>query len=133
MASFDILLTTLISNASVIGSLLQDKGYKKTKYKTPIYRDIPSIAPSTRYTHRLASDEDLMIPSSDADGKGAMIIALDVLHETASRENNEVREFGADGSGNGVTRPEHVWVGDQIRVERAWDVKITREEVPLSV
>ncbi|KAB8304751.1 hypothetical protein EYC80_004105 [Monilinia laxa] len=133
MASFDILLTTLISNASVIGSLLQDKGYKKTKYKTPIYRDVPSSTPSTRYTQRLGSDEDLMIPSSDADGKGAMTIALDVLHETASRENDEVREFGADGLGNGVTRPEHVWAGDQIRVERAWDVKVTREEVPLSV
>ncbi|KAI9648512.1 hypothetical protein NHQ30_003147 [Ciborinia camelliae] len=127
MASFDILLTTLISNASVIGSLLQDKGYKKTKYKTPIFRDIPSSSPSTRYTRRLGSDEDL-IP--DTDGKAAMMIALDVLHETATRENDEAKEFGAGRAGNRVTRPEHVWAGDQIRVERAWDVQVTRDDAP---
>ncbi|APA09977.1 hypothetical protein SS1G_05758 [Sclerotinia sclerotiorum 1980 UF-70] len=130
LASLDILLTTLASNASVIGSLLQDKGYKKTKYKTPIYRDIPSRAPSSRYTGRLDSDEALMIENPDVDGKGAVMIALDVLHETAGRENNEAKKFDRGGVGSGLTKPEHVWAGDHIRVERAWDVKITKDDMP---
>ncbi|TEY53007.1 hypothetical protein BOTCAL_0252g00050 [Botryotinia calthae] len=132
LASFDILLTTLVSNASVIGSLLQDKGYKKTKYKTPIYRDIPSSVPSTSHTRRHDSDEDLMITSPDTDGKVAMMIALEVLHETASRENDEARDFGTGALGSGIRKPKHVWNGDQIRVERACDVQVTREEIPRS-
>ncbi|ESZ98786.1 hypothetical protein SBOR_0835 [Sclerotinia borealis F-4128] len=130
VAKVDILLATLISSASVTGSLLQDKGYKKTKYKPPVYRDIPSNAPSTRYTRRLGSDEDLMITSIDPDGKHAMMIPLDVLHDTVSRENDEAREFGAGGGDNGLRKPEHVWAGVQIRVERAWDVQVTKKEVP---
>lgn len=62
-----------------------------------------------------------------------MFIASDVLQETASRENNKAREIGAGGLCNKVTRPEHVWTSDQIMVDRAWDVQVTIEEVPLSV
>lgn len=73
-----------------------------------------------------------MITSPDTDGKVAMMIALEVLHETASRENDEARDFGTGALGSGVRKPEHVWAGDQIRVERAWDVQVTREDVPMS-
>lgn len=73
-----------------------------------------------------------MISGPNADGKAGMIIALDVLHETASMENTKAREFGASGMGNAVRKPEHVWAGDQIRVEKAWDIQVTREEVPRS-
>ena len=73
-----------------------------------------------------------MIAGLDTDAKGTMIIALDVLHETASGESGEARHFGSGGVGVVVKKPEHAWTGDQITVEKAWKVQITREEVPRS-
>ncbi|QSZ29514.1 hypothetical protein DSL72_004028 [Monilinia vaccinii-corymbosi] len=125
MASFDILLTTMISNASVIGSLLHDRGYKKSKYRTPLYRDITSNTSFSRRTRRTDSDDDLMIPIPELDRKGDVIIPLDVLdHETAKRENDGGREIGAGEGGNGVTRPEQVWAAGG---EKAWGIKVTKE------
>lgn len=72
LASMDILLATFTSNAVVLGSLLQDKGYKKEKYK---HGDVKSgynakktgaggFSGTKIMQNRWGSDEDLMRTSS---------------------------------------------------------------------
>ena len=98
VASFDILLATFISNAVVLGSLLQDRGYKKTKYK---HGDAKSGFNARKGSatagdgvgglegrgggrfgkvahERWGSDEDLMRTSSGGD-KGSVVIGLEEL------------------------------------------------------
>src|SRR6187402_860998 len=73
VASFDILLSTFTSNAVVLGSLLQDRGYKKEKYKFDgaefnVRRS--NERTGRRPTTRWGSDEDLMRGSEGVyDGK----------------------------------------------------------------
>ncbi|PQE31958.1 hypothetical protein CJF32_00001570 [Rutstroemia sp. NJR-2017a WRK4] len=126
IASFDILLTTFTSNSSVIGSLLQDKGYKKSKYKNPIIGTSPSPytlskAPPSR-NRKLDSDEDLMIKE---DRKSGVVIALEVMRKSeddgSSVGEGREREIG-------VKKPEEAWMGDQIRVETAWEIAVTHED-----
>ncbi|KAI9733444.1 MAG: hypothetical protein M1818_007192 [Claussenomyces sp. TS43310] len=66
-ASIDILVTTFIANAVALGSLLQDKGYKKSKYKhiIEIHGSKPKAAGDDRRGRdRWGSDENLMRSSN---------------------------------------------------------------------
>jgi hypothetical protein len=110
----------------VIGSLLQDKGYKKSKYKNPIIGTSPSPytlskAPPSR-NRKLDSDEDLMIKE---DRKSGVVIALEVMRKSeddgSSVGEGREREIG-------VKKPEEAWMGDQIRVETAWEIAVTHED-----
>ncbi|RDW67614.1 hypothetical protein BP6252_09010 [Coleophoma cylindrospora] len=73
LASIDILLSTAIANAVVLGSLLQDRGYKKTKFKySPnAGAELKNIKTNTatggrkQGRARWGSDEDLMWSTSD--------------------------------------------------------------------
>jgi hypothetical protein len=87
VASFDILLATFTANAVVLGSLLQDRGYKKTKYKhgdakSGFNARKGSAAErgfgTTVLHNRWGSDEDLMRTSSGGD-KGSVVIGLEEL------------------------------------------------------
>jgi len=62
MASADILVVTFAANAVVLGSLLQDKGYKKLKYKHPVIgvRPTERTAGKSVLQKQWGSDEDLM-------------------------------------------------------------------------
>lgn len=79
VASFDILLATFTSNAVVLGSLLQDRGYKKEKYKpSRIKQDFHhKRGHGTLSLMRWSSDDELMrLSSGKEDERG---ISLDTL------------------------------------------------------
>ncbi|KAM3078588.1 hypothetical protein ACMFMG_006458 [Clarireedia jacksonii] len=131
IASFDILLATFTSNSSVIGSLLQDKGYKKSKYKNPITGTSPSSyslskAPPSR-NRKLDSDEDLMIKE---DGQSGVVIALEVMRKS---ESDSISVADGRERAMGVRKPEEAWMGVErgggIRVETAWEIAVTHEDV----
>ena len=93
VASFDILVATATSNAIVLGSLLQDRGYKKEKYKYRVaggeFNVKRNEAGSRRPTTRWGSDEDLMRPGdmSIDDGKDSgkgVVIGLMQLDSNGS-------------------------------------------------
>lgn len=81
-ASFDILLITFTSNAVVLGSLLQDRGYKKTKYKHGAaaqgFHTKIEVGKPRAINNRWGSDEDLM-RSIDTDSKNQVLIGLEEL------------------------------------------------------
>lgn len=126
MASLDILLSTFISNAIVLFSLLADRGYKKTKYK---YTDNPNAPGASngflglgggegrdrkgsvvdRVRERWGSDEDLIT------GKGGETIGL--------KELNVGGNGGSLKGKGGVKRPEEVKLGD-IRVNSTWEITV---------
>ena len=131
IASFDILLATFTSNAVVLSSLLQDRGYKKTKYKHGTERDGFHVKrPNTGaaelkkvLSNKWGSDEDLM-RSSDRDGEvvelgenGKVLIAMDILK--------------GDGKKNGREheRPEVPPKAklQDIRVATTWEIRVDKE------
>ncbi|KAL3426849.1 integral membrane protein [Phlyctema vagabunda] len=95
LASIDIFIATATSNAVVLGSLLQDKGYKKTKYKyhdasagaelQKIKTGAATAAGTDKARHaaaarnRWGSDEDLIRSTSDRSSEHAAPIGLDTL------------------------------------------------------
>lgn len=123
IASFDILLATFTSNAIVLGSLLQDRGYKKTKYK---HGDAKSgfnerkgsaaergagIGRGVR--DRWGSDEDLMRTSSGLDiDKGSVVIGLE-----------ELPSLGENRPG---VPPKAKF--PEIRVASTWEVNVDRRD-----
>ncbi|EKD14062.1 integral membrane protein, putative [Drepanopeziza brunnea f. sp. 'multigermtubi' MB_m1] len=79
LASLDILLATFTSNALVLISLIQDRGYKKVKYRAPP-RDSDGRSTRTptcrssgsvRHSSRWVSDDDLMNDTSKEEDPGA--------------------------------------------------------------
>ena len=123
VASFDILLATFTSNAVVLASLLQDRGYKKTKYKHGDARSGFNVRKgsaggvterefaATKVLHdRWGSDEDLMRTSSGGD-KGSVVIGLDDLAGPArSRDLLPKVKF------------------PEIRVASTWDIQVDRRD-----
>jgi hypothetical protein len=88
VASFDILLATFTSNAVVIGFMLQDRGYKKEKYKYAAQNTKRNDGGTLRPTTRWGSDEDLMRPSElSEDGKGGVVIGLRELGRSDSKKS----------------------------------------------
>jgi hypothetical protein len=124
VASFDILLATFTSNAVVLGSLLQDRGYKKTKYKHGDAKsgfnarkgsaaDKGGIQVATKVMHdRWGSDEDLMRTSSGGD-KGSVVIGLEELPSPV-----ESRKPGLPPR---AKFPE-------IRVASTWEIQVDRRD-----
>jgi hypothetical protein len=134
VASFDILLATFTSNAVVLGSLLQDRGYKKTKYK---HGDAKSGFNARKGSatagdgvgglegrgggrfgkvarERWGSDEDLMRTSSGGD-KGSVVIGLEELPsptESAGRKPDVPPK---------AKFPE-------IRVASTWEIQVDRRD-----
>ncbi len=112
LASIDILLVTFTANAVVLVSLLQDRGYKKSKYKH--VRELGSSDPRLLQTrskaaghrsNRWDSDEDLVSKDSGGNGtggygfgrgdEGEMIIGMEPLMVDGKRvvvDKGETRE-----------------------------------------
>ncbi|KAF8863941.1 hypothetical protein BDZ45DRAFT_582773 [Acephala macrosclerotiorum] len=127
LASLDILLSTFISNAVVLFSLLADRGYKKSKYRFqhPTYNNTNNLGVSNGYGERKgsaaatfesggrgrgptrwSSDDDLMRAGSDEvliSGKKGVVIGMQDLgsfKEEDSDRDGELegsKEFGGDG------------------------------------
>lgn len=120
VASFDILVATFTSNAVVLGSLLQDRGYKKEKYKFSATNNTKRNDGGTRRAAtRWGSDEDLMRPSElSEDGKEGMVIGLMKLGRSDSRKS---------------MRPEQPPKArfPEIRVANTWEIQV--EGRPFSV
>lgn len=126
VASFDILLATFTSNAVVLGSLLQDRGYKKTKYKHGdakagfnARKGSASAAAgergfgNTKVLHnRWGSDEDLMRTSSSGD-KGSVVIGLEELPSPVESRKPDVPPK--------AKFPE-------IRVASTWEIHVDKRE-----
>jgi hypothetical protein len=111
VASFDILISTAAANAVVLGSLLQDRGYKKAKYKHGVteldgFARRPS-APGHTLRDTWGSDEDLM--RADAEGK-VVVIGMDELPI------------------QGVEEPAKAKLSE-IRVASTWEVKVVERSV----
>ncbi|CZR58013.1 related to integral membrane protein PTH11 [Phialocephala subalpina] len=153
LASLDILLSTFISNAVVLFSLLSDRGYKKSKYKFQHPQPYPNIndrkgsttGPTNmtfenggrgRRPSRWGSDEDLMRVGSDEvliSGKKGVVIGMQDLGVMKEREGEErSKEFGDGRRGLGsrlgshggrVRRPEEAKLGD-IRVASTWEIRV---------
>ncbi|KAH8820806.1 hypothetical protein F5884DRAFT_61335 [Xylogone sp. PMI_703] len=95
LASIDILVATFTSNAIVLISLIQDKGYKKSKFKynnganslkmsnIKLANGGRSAAAVAAYKNSWGSDEDLMREEGSlSDGKGGVtesVVMLDTL------------------------------------------------------
>jgi hypothetical protein len=134
LASFDILLATFTSNAIVLGSLLQDRGYKKSKYKHGDARDgfgtkttasrsrgkdglgvvTSGITTKRESGNRWGSDEDLMRTSS-GDAK-MMEISLEELSPDGLSKSDELAKPGK------AKFPE-------IRVNSTWEIHINDRDV----
>ena len=122
IASFDILLATFTSNAVVLGSLLRDRGYKKTKYKHGDAKSgfnarkgsaVERGPGTTKVMHeRWGSDEDLMRTSSPGD-KGSVVIGLEELPSP-------------DGSMKTDLPPKARF--PEIRVASTWEVNVDRRD-----
>ncbi|TVY88531.1 hypothetical protein LAWI1_G004578 [Lachnellula willkommii] len=116
IASFDILLATFMANATVLTSLLQDRGYKKSKFKQ---RDMERDRRSSHMTaksrtiviggnkNRWGSDEDLI-----RNGELKDMIGMEVLNG-----EKPPREMG------GLERPDKARL-QEIRVDSAWEVHV---------
>jgi hypothetical protein len=118
VASFDILLATFTSNAVVLGSLLQDRGYKKEKkYKFSPTAIIKRNSQTTRRpTTRWGSDEDLMRSGdSNEDGKDGsgrgVVIGLTELKKKSAEETRKP-----------VPPPKAMF--PEIRIASTWEVKV---------
>ncbi|KAG0645370.1 hypothetical protein D0Z07_8879 [Hyphodiscus hymeniophilus] len=122
VASFDILLVTFASNAVVLGSFLQDRGYKKTKYKHGDARSGFNVRKgsasgvagrefgATKIMHdRWGSDEDLMRTSD----KGSVVIGLEELPSPVETKKPNMPAK--------VRFPE-------IRVASTWDIQVDKRD-----
>jgi hypothetical protein len=122
----------LTSNAVVLSSLLQDRGYKKTKYKHGTERDgfhVKRPNPGANelkkvLSNKWGSDEDLM-RSSDRDrdalelgGDGKVLIAMEVLKGDGKKR----------GAGP-LERPEVPPKAklQDIRVATTWEIRVDEE------
>jgi hypothetical protein len=108
LASFDILLSTATANAVVLASLLQDRGYKKSKFKQRSIDRKSSIIEGRK--NRWGSDEDLII---DGDTKNELI-PMEVLKGE--------RPFSGV---SGVSEPGRAKL-QEIRVASTWEVHVDR-------
>lgn len=109
LASIDILLATATSNAIVLSSLLQDKGYKKTKYKYDAGGELQKIKSNNNgrkaARDRWGSDEDLMMASSD--DRSSVAIGMEPLSP----------------DGNALRAPPKARM-QEIRVNQTWEVAV---------
>jgi hypothetical protein len=112
MASIDILLATFTANAVVLGSLLSDRGYKKTKYKhgapSQGFNAKTKTAGGTKIIrNQWGSDEDL-IYETDVDNK-AVAISLETFDPPREPPKSKFQE---------------------IRVNSTWEVQVDEISTP---
>ncbi|KAK0109809.1 hypothetical protein ONS95_002481 [Cadophora gregata] len=123
VASFDMLLATFTSNALVLVSLLQDRGYKKSKYKVqPLTYESRNILTKTptagggRRPSRWGSDEDLI--SEGKEGSG--VIAMEVFPGNGSRGKTSAE----GGRPSPVLEEPPRAMLQEIRVATTWQISI---------
>ena len=134
LASMDVLLATFISNAVVLLSLLQDRGYKKTKYKHGTAQagfhtkgTIGSGAGRRRtgespHTTKWGSDENLVAPHERyGEGKDVMINMEVIQSDKRSRSSTE-----RTSAENTVDVPPKAKLQD-IRIATTWEVSVENE------
>jgi hypothetical protein len=147
MASMEMLLATFISNATVLVSLLQDRGYKKTKYKHGTERDGfhvkgSGLKPSAladrgiikNRKDRWGSDEDLMRSSDrddlskNSDGKGETVISVEGISMVDLKRGNSMRARDRSRSRD-KTLPEPPKAKlREIRVANTWEIRVEDSE-----
>lgn len=115
ISSLDVLLNAFIANAVVLCALLQDKGYKKTKYKPPIALALAktNTKPRPRRNEAWDSDEELIAGGGPMAGsRGASKVAVGA---------------GLDSPGAIEMIPMPSARFQSIRVKQTWEVEV--EEV----
>jgi hypothetical protein len=141
LASLDILFATFISNAVVLLSLLQDKGYKKAKYKHGTTKAGFHTKGSTatglggisgsgmgavdgRPLSRWGSDENLMRKGGLEDGK-SVFISMEVL-----KGDGKSSKGSSDGDGDTMGELPNMPRAQlkEIRVASTWEVHVERDE-----
>ncbi|CZT47622.1 related to integral membrane protein PTH11 [Rhynchosporium secalis] len=135
VASFDILLATFTSNAIVLVSLLQDRGYKKSKYKvqpsTYENRDLLMKVPTGRggpRPSRWGSDEDLISVGKASTGATAMeVFSSSSLRGKAGAElgieSGRSRSRARSRSSAVLEEPAKA-ILQEIRVEETWQITV---------
>lgn len=122
LASFDVLLATFTSNALVLLSLLQGRGYRKTKYRAPPYSHDDQYALSKKPTSvgrrfsKWGSEEDLV--GEDPMGEDVRDFRSDAERNA---EKNAKRAAGVS-----VEEPPKAKLQD-IRVEQTWKITVNTE------
>jgi hypothetical protein len=146
LASMDILLATFITNATVLVSLLQDRGYKKTKYKhgterggfhvkTTVKGGVAEGVGRVRHD-RWGSDEDLMRSESDDGGglrkkeDGTIVTVESIGMGDLKRGGSVGGERSMEGSKNGALPgvPGKAKL-KAIRVATTWNIRVEDGEV----
>lgn len=130
MASLDILVATIVSNAIVLLSLLQDRGYKKRRYRAGTQTELPSKGPfdagrrrseSSPAQTKWGSNENLVsILETDSDGNPNMIRMGTIKNSKKSRSSQDKRSV------EDLHEPERVRLQD-IRIASTWEVSITQK------
>lgn len=142
LASFDILLATFISNATVLISLLQDRGYKKTKYKHGTERDGFHVKGTQKGVgegvgrvrqERWGSDEDLMRGSEGDDaslGKKAdgTIVSVESIGLQDLKSQSSVRGERDRTRDKGLPEVPGKVKLKEIRVATTWDIRVEEGE-----
>jgi acetyl-CoA carboxylase alpha subunit len=132
LASLEILLVTFTSNAVVLTSLLQDRGYKKSKYRhVQELHIIPKTPRSgTRPSNWGDSVEDLIVLMGDRriEDHGAAI-GMEVLRVDGRSvvvqkptKGDEDRERGKGKSMDGMVSPLPSAKLQDIRVATTWEI-----------
>ncbi|PBP16071.1 putative integral membrane protein [Diplocarpon rosae] len=125
IASFEILLATFTSNALVLVSLLQDRGYKKTKYK---------VAPTDYESRNILSQ----VPTT-ARGRGSSVWGGDADLMAGGKQYSDIMAMGVYPSkdveldGGGARRgsklpkePEKAKM-QEIRYAQTWEITVADE------
>jgi hypothetical protein len=131
MASLDVLVATVISNAIVLLSLLQDRGYKKRKYKPGTTQaDLAAKAPfdagrrrsdSSPPQTKWGSNENLVsLQETDSRGRSDIIRMKTLKGSTTSKSSLEKR------SQEDLNEPPRAKLQD-IRIASTWEVSITQK------
>ena len=127
VASFDMLLATFTSNALVLVSLLQDRGYKKSKYKVqPLtYENRNGLtktptAGGGRRPSRWGSDEDLI--SEGKEGSG--VIAMEVFPGTGTGTGSRGKSSAEGGRPSPVLEEPAKAKLQEIRVATTWQISV---------
>jgi len=146
-ASLDILLATFISNATVLISLLQDRGYKKTKYKHGTERDgfhVKGAGATPRILgdrgmmksrkDRWGSDEDLMRSSDrddlskNSDGKGETVVSVEGISMVDLKRDHSMRDRDRSRSRDkSLPEPPKAKLRE-IRVANTWEIRVEDSE-----
>ena len=129
MASLDILIATVISNAIVLLSLLQDRGYKKRRYRPGTAQADPAVkAPIVTGRERSSSSpsqtkwgsNENLVSNRETDGDGKS----DMIQMERLNSNKQSTSSKDKASADTVNEPQRAKLQD-IRIASTWEVSIT--------